>query len=212
MKKYGRIITALAVSIVFGLALAACDGRVSSVWFALETAAMVILTSVYFFGIGESGNTLQSCITSFICAFVPIILWVVIVREKTYFGYSSGKLIGGSLVCALVLFLCIILTRHETGPLRAAFGRNLLPAFFGAAGLIRLIKYFKDLESFTISFKDKLCVHGLLFMLFAIGVFIAANRSKLARLESYIAVAVWGGAFALLHILDPFKLPVLEPK
>ena len=210
MKKYGRIISALAVSIVLGLVLAACDGRVSSVWFALETAAMVILTAVYFFGAGESGNTLQSCITSFICSFVPIIIWIVIVRTKSYFGYSSGRLIGGSLVCGLAIFLCLILTRHETGPLRAAFGRNMLPAFFAVAGMHRLIKYFKDLDSFTISFKDDLCVHGLLFMLFALGVLIAANRSNLSKLETYIAFAAWCGAFTLLHIFDYVTVPVLD--
>lgn len=210
MKNYRRLIAALATGIVLGFAFAACDGRVSSVWFALETTAMVIFTAVYFFGEGASGNTLQSCLTSLILTFVPGLIWVLIVRSKTYFGYSSGKLIGGAMVCGLFIFLCILLTRHQTGPLRAAFGRNMLPAFFAVSGMVRLIAYFKDLESFTISFNDTLCVHGLLFMLFALGVMIGANRSDLAKLETYIAAAVWGGVFTGLQVLDFITVPVLE--
>ena len=86
----------------------------------------------------------------------------------------------------------------------------MLPAFFAVAGVHRLVKYFKDLDSFTISFKDNLCVHGLLFVLFALGVFIGANRSKLVQLESYIAAAVWGGVFTVLHLLDFLTVPVLD--
>lgn len=210
MKKYARLITAAAVGIFLGFVFAACDGRVSSVWFALETAAMVIFTLVYFFGEGESGNTFQSCLTSLILTFFPGFIWAVIVRKDSYFGYSAGKLVGGTMVCGLILFLCIWLSRHEVGPLRAAFGRNMLPAFFAVAGVHRLISYFKDLDSFTISFRDVLCVHGFLFIFFAIGVMIGANRSKMAKLETYIAAAVWGGVFAVLHILDFITVPVLD--
>ena len=210
MKKYARLISAAAVGLFLGFVFAACDGRVSSVWFALETAAMVILTLVYFFGEGDSGNTFQSCLTSLILTFLPGFMWAVIVRKGSYFGYSSGKLIGGAMVAGLAVFLCVWLSRHEVGPLRAAFGRNMLPAFFAVAGIHRLISYFKDLDSFTVSFKDTLCVHGFLFILFAVGVMIGANRSKLASLESYIAAAVWGGVFTVLHILDFLTVPVLD--
>ncbi len=210
MKKHARLIASIVTGIFLGLACAACDGRVDSVWFSLETAAMVLFTVIYFFGEGESGNTFESCLTSLILSFLPGLLWVVILRSKSYFGYSGGRLIGGSMVCGLFIFLCILLSRHEVGPLRAAFGRNMLPAFFAVAGVHRLVKYFKDLDSFTISFKDNLCLHGLLFVLFALGVFIGANRSKLIKLESYIAAAVWGGVFTVLHLLDFLTVPVLD--
>ena len=210
MKNHIRLISALITGIVIGLICAACDGRVSGVWFALETAAMVLFTVIYFFGEGESGNTLESCLTSLILSFVPGTVWMIIVRSGSYFGYSGGKLIVGTSVCGLFIFLCVLLTRHEIGPLRAAFGRNMLPAFFFFSVMHRLIKYFKDLDSFTLSIKDDLCVHGLLFMIFAVGVMIGANRSKLACFETYIAVAVWGGVFTALHVLEFVNVPVLD--
>ena len=210
MKNYGRIIAAVVIGLLLGFAFAACDGRVSGVWFSLETAAMLVFTLVYFLAEGESGNTLLSCLTSLILTFLPVLIWTVVLRSGNYFGYSSGKIIMGSTVCGIIIFLCVALSRHEVGPLRAAFGRNMLPAFFAVAGVHRLIKYFKDLDSFTISFKDDLCVHGFLFVFFAVGVMIGANSSKLAKLETYIAVAVWAGAFTALHIIDAVTVPVLD--
>ncbi len=210
MKNYGRIAVSAGVGIVLGLALAACDGRVGPVWFAIETAAMIYLTALYFLACGEKGNWFQSLLICVVGAFMPVLLWRIIVRSNSYFGYTGTKIMGGALVCGLVIFGCCCLVRHQTGPLRAAFGRNLLPAFFGVAAAIRLIKYFGDIGSFTVSFKDSLCVHGLFFALFALGVFIGANRSLLSKLESWIAAALWTGVFVLCHILSFIDLPVLE--
>ncbi len=210
MKKYARIIAAVSIGALTGLALAACDGRVSGVWCALETAAMILLTAEYFLASGDSGNSIESTLACIITSFLPPLLWTLIVSSKEYFGYSRTHIICGSTVCGMIMLVFGLLSRHQTGPLRAAFGRNMLPAFFGVAGVHRLITYFKDMGSFTISFKDELCVHGLLFVLFALGVFIGANRSKLAKLDAYIALAVWIGVFTVLHLIEAVNIPVLE--
>ncbi|MBR6873524.1 MAG: hypothetical protein IKN17_08485 [Ruminococcus sp.] len=210
MKKYSKMIAVLGTCIVFGLALAACDGRLNSIWFSLEIISMILLTACYFFTASAAENTMQSFAAALICSAVPMLLWFIIVRNDSYLGYSGGKLFAGSLICGGIMFLCGILSRYQIGPLRAALGRNMLPAFFCVAGLVRLIKYFDHLKSFTISFNDSLCVHGLFFVIFAFGVFIGANRSLLVKLDAYIAAAIWGGVFTVLHIIEQIHIPILD--
>ena len=210
MKKNRRIFIVLGICIALGFVLAACDGRLSSVWFSLETVSMVLLTGCYFCSADVAENRFSSLSVCLFFSLIPTLIWTLVVRNDSYFGYSAGKIIGGALICGGIIFLCSLLTRHETGPLRAAFGRNLLPAFFGVAGVHRLISYFKDMKSFTLSAKDELCVHGILFVVLSIGVFIGANRSRLAKLDAYIALAALCGVFTVLHVIEQIHIPILD--
>ncbi|MBR4555403.1 MAG: hypothetical protein IKO27_07400 [Ruminococcus sp.] len=205
-----NLIIMLGLSLTIGFLLAACDGRINGIWFSLETVSMLLLTLSYFFGAEVSENILEDFIATFAVMGIPTAIWVIFVKNDYYFGYTGGKIVGGALVMGGIMFAATALTRHQTGPLRAALGANLLPAFFGVAGTHRLISYFKDAGKFRIDFNDKLCVHGLLFCVFAIGVLIGANRKKLAKGEPYIAVAIWTGLFAVLHLIDAVNVPILK--
>ncbi|MBR1393619.1 MAG: hypothetical protein IJ561_07265 [Ruminococcus sp.] len=212
MKRYRRMLIMLGVMLLLGVTLAALDGRISSLYFSLETISAVLFTVSYFFGADVSENKTENFFSAVGAVGVPVALWTLILRSGDYFGYTGEKITMAAFFCGGVIFAFSLLTRHQTGPLRAAFGRNMLPAFFGAAAFARLIPYIKD-AGFVLNFKDKLCFDGVLLLIFAIGVFIGANRKLLAKGEAYVALLVWVGVFAGLLFagsqLDKSLMPIL---
>ncbi|MBR6102142.1 MAG: hypothetical protein IKP95_06930 [Ruminococcus sp.] len=185
----------LGVILLLSLTIAALWGRVSSLYLSLETCSAVLFTVAYFFSAEGGGTKLDMLALSVAAVGCPAVLTTLIIREDKYFGYAGGMITSAAMVCGGIIFLFALLSRHETGPLRAALGINMLPAFFGAASLNRLIPYFNDMGSMTFNFKDKLCFDGVLFAVFAIGVFIGANRKELASANTYLALLIWSAVF-----------------
>ena len=194
MKKKNILIMS-GVILLLGLALAALWGRVPSLYISLEVVSAVLFTVAYFFGTVGTESNFQSFGVCVAAVGVPAALLALIVRAEDYYGYSGGKLTAAAFLCGGIIFVMAWLSRHETGPLRAALGVNMLPAFFGAAGLSRFISYVNDLGRFSINLRVELCFSGVILLLFALGVFIGANRSKLASANTYLALAIWAGVF-----------------
>lgn len=212
MLKNKSTLVMIGVILLLGALLAALDGRISPLYFSLESVSAVLFTVSYFFGADISRNKTENFFTSVGAVGVPVAMWALIVRSGNYFGYKGEKIVMAAFFCGGVIFAFSLLTRHQTGPLRAAFGRNLLPAFFGAAAFARLIPYINDV-GFVFNFKDKLCFDGVLLLIFAVTIFIGANRKYLAKGDAYIALLVWVGVFAALLIigskLDKSLMPIL---
>lgn len=198
------------VILLLGMMLAALWGRVSSLYISLETCSMVLFTVSYFFGAQLSENNMERFFSSVGAVGIPITLLVVITRSGSYFGYSGGVFTLAAFVCGGIIFALALLSNHSGGPLRAALGANFLPVFFGAASFDRLRIYFRDMGGFTLSFHDKLCFDGVLFFIFAIGVLIGANRSKLFSWNNLLAILIWVGVFAaLLGFASYFDTPLM---
>lgn len=198
MKKHAKIIIMLGTMLILGLAMAALWGRVSSKVFSIETAAMVLFSVSFIFGADVSENSAQGIFTSVAAVGIPVLLTCIIVRAGNYFGYSAGKIVSAAFVCGAIIAAFVLLTRHETGPLRAALGRCMLSSFFLMAGLSRLIPFFRSMGGFRIDMGSKLCFDGVLFVVFAIVVFIVGNRGHFSDLNTYLALVIWCGAFAAI--------------
>ena len=201
----------LVIITMLGFAFAALDGRISSTYFCLETVSGLTLAAAYFFGADVCENAFSDFVFSVLGVAGPAVIWAACVRKGEYFGYPTGKFIGGALVCGGIVYLMTLLTRHEVGPLRAALGRNMLPAFFCAASVHRFAFLFSLSKSFELRLTDPFCFSAFFFAALALVMFIAANRSNLASANSYLAAAMWGGVFAAVLIIGKWLEKDLVP-
>lgn len=213
MAKYRKDLIMLGIAALIGFAFAAMDGRVSETYFCLETASAVCFAAAYIFAADVCENNLSSFGFSFVGTALPVMIWQTVVRSGEYFGYPTGKLLGAAFFCGGVIFLMAMLSRHEVGPLRAALGRNMLPAFFGAAAVHRFSVYYDMAGSFTLTLSDPTCFAAIFLAAMAVVMFFAANRSCLAKPDTYLAAAMWGGVFAAVLLtgkwLEKELLPIL---
>lgn len=211
MGKYRKNLIMLVIIAMIGFAFAALDGRVSNTYFCLETVSGITLAAAYFFGADVCENAFSDFVFSILGVAGPAFIWAVCVRKGEYFGYPTGKFIAGALVCGGIIYLMTLLTRHEVGPLRAALGRNMLPAFFAAASVHRFAFLFSLGKSFELKLTDPFCFTAVFFAVMALVMFIAANRSNLASANAYLALAMWGGVFAAVLLIGKWLEKDLVP-
>lgn len=211
MAKYRKHLIMLGITALLGFAFAALDGRVSSTYFCLETVSAVTFAAAYLFGADLAENAFSDFVFSMVGTAGPAVIWAACVRKGEYFGYTTGKFIGGALVCGGIIYLMTLLTRHEVGPLRAALGRNMLPAFFAAAAAHRFAFLYRISNSFELKLTDTFCFTAIFLAVMALVMFIAANRSQLASANTYLAAAMWGGVFAVILLIGKWLEKDLVP-